>query len=90
VCCIDELDKMSCDPYALLEAMEQQQISIAKAGVVTKVYLHHYHHCNHHFFHHRIITTSTKPRPRASSNTLHNTFATLSQDVYPHRRARRR
>jgi len=37
VCCIDELDKMACDPHALLEAMEQQQISIAKAGVVTKV-----------------------------------------------------
>ena len=35
VCCIDELDKMTCDPHALLEAMEQQQISVAKSGVVT-------------------------------------------------------
>lgn len=35
VCCIDELDKMTCDSHALLEAMEQQQISIAKSGVVT-------------------------------------------------------
>lgn len=37
VCCIDELDKISCDPHALLEAMEQQQISIAKSGVVTSL-----------------------------------------------------
>jgi len=37
LCCIDELDKMSCDAHALLEAMEQQQISIAKAGVVTSL-----------------------------------------------------
>ena len=37
VCCIDELDKMTCDPHAMLEAMEQQQISIAKSGVVTSL-----------------------------------------------------
>ena len=36
-CCIDELDKMSCDPHSMLEAMEQQQISIAKCGVVTSL-----------------------------------------------------
>lgn len=35
VCCIDELDKIDCDFHALLEAMEQQSISIAKSGVVT-------------------------------------------------------
>ena len=34
-CCIDEFDKMGCDPHALLEAMEQQRISIAKAGAVA-------------------------------------------------------
>ena len=36
-CCIDEFDKMGCDPHALLEAMEQQRISIAKAGEATAV-----------------------------------------------------
>jgi len=35
-CCIDEFDKMDAGQHAgLLEAMEQQQISIAKAGVVA-------------------------------------------------------
>merc|ERR1719348_1027322 len=33
-CCIDEFDKMSGQHSALLEAMEQQCISVAKAGVV--------------------------------------------------------
>ena len=37
VCCIDELDKISCDQHALLEAMEQQSISVAKSGVVTSI-----------------------------------------------------
>ncbi|PVU88267.1 hypothetical protein BB559_003743 [Furculomyces boomerangus] len=33
-CCIDEFDKMSSNHDALLEAMEQQSVSIAKAGMV--------------------------------------------------------
>ena len=33
-CCIDEFDKMGVQHQALLEAMEQQSISIAKAGIV--------------------------------------------------------
>lgn len=33
-CCIDEFDKMAQQHAALLEAMEQQSISVAKAGVV--------------------------------------------------------
>jgi DNA helicase MCM8 len=37
VCCIDELDKITADQHALLEAMEQQSISIAKSGVVTSL-----------------------------------------------------
>jgi DNA helicase MCM8 len=36
VCCIDEMDKMG-NQEGLLEAMEQQQISIAKAGVVASL-----------------------------------------------------
>ncbi|KAJ9579973.1 hypothetical protein L9F63_004356 [Diploptera punctata] len=36
-CCIDEFDKMSNQHQALLEAMEQQSISIAKAGVVCSL-----------------------------------------------------
>jgi len=31
-CCIDEFDKMSAQHNALLEAMEQQSVSIAKSG----------------------------------------------------------
>lgn len=34
ICCIDEFDKMTSQHQALLEAMEQQTISIAKGGVV--------------------------------------------------------
>mmetsp|Transcript_3926 Transcript_3926/g.5842 ORF Transcript_3926/g.5842 Transcript_3926/m.5842 type:complete len:598 (+) Transcript_3926:165-1958(+) len=38
VCCIDEFDKMAkANQDGLLEAMEQQQISIAKAGVVASL-----------------------------------------------------
>lgn len=33
VCCLDELDKMSSNTHILLEAMEQQVISILKCGV---------------------------------------------------------
>ncbi|KAJ8894051.1 hypothetical protein PR048_006661 [Dryococelus australis] len=36
-CCIDEFDKMTSQHAALLEAMEQQSISIAKAGVVCSL-----------------------------------------------------
>lgn len=37
VCCIDEFDKMSADHNTLLEAMEQQTISIAKGGVICSL-----------------------------------------------------
>lgn len=36
-CCIDEFDKMSGQHAALLEAMEQQMISVCKAGVVCSM-----------------------------------------------------
>jgi DNA helicase MCM8 len=35
VCAIDELDKMAADHPALLEAMEQQRVTVAKAGAVS-------------------------------------------------------
>ncbi|KAH8937600.1 hypothetical protein BDL97_16G036800 [Sphagnum fallax] len=37
ICCIDEFDKMSADHQALLEAMEQQSVSVAKAGLVASL-----------------------------------------------------
>ncbi|KAL4465193.1 hypothetical protein ABPG74_001907 [Tetrahymena malaccensis] len=37
VCCIDEFDKMSADHYVLLEAMEQQTVSLAKSGVLCSL-----------------------------------------------------
>ncbi|KAL1915308.1 uncharacterized protein VTP21DRAFT_6766 [Calcarisporiella thermophila] len=37
ICCIDEFDKMTSNHNALLEAMEQQSISIAKAGIVCSL-----------------------------------------------------
>jgi DNA helicase MCM8 len=37
LCCIDEFDKMSCKDSALLEVMEQQRVSICKAGARTKI-----------------------------------------------------
>jgi DNA helicase MCM8 len=37
ICCIDEFDKMGKEHQSLLEAMEQQRISIAKAGMVASL-----------------------------------------------------
>ncbi|CAG7726014.1 unnamed protein product [Allacma fusca] len=37
ICCIDEFDKMQGQHSALLEAMEQQSVSIAKAGVFRTI-----------------------------------------------------
>ncbi|XP_010543366.1 PREDICTED: probable DNA helicase MCM8 [Tarenaya hassleriana] len=37
LCCIDEFDKMSSEYQALLEAMEQQCVSVAKAGLVASL-----------------------------------------------------
>lgn len=37
VCCIDEFDKLGHQQQALLEAMEQQSVSLAKAGIVSSL-----------------------------------------------------
>lgn len=37
VCCVDEFDKMSAQHGALLEAMEQQSVSVAKAGLLCRL-----------------------------------------------------
>ncbi|CAH1452171.1 unnamed protein product [Lactuca virosa] len=37
LCCIDEFDKMTAEHQALLEAMEQQCVSVAKAGLVASL-----------------------------------------------------
>lgn len=37
ICCIDEFDKMGAEHAALLEAMEQQSVSVAKAGLLCNL-----------------------------------------------------
>ncbi|KAL9336607.1 hypothetical protein Peur_071095 [Populus x canadensis] len=36
-CCISEFDKMSAEHQALLEALEQQCVSVAKAGLLASL-----------------------------------------------------
>lgn len=37
VCCVDEFDKMNTEYQSLLEVMEQQEVSVAKAGLVASL-----------------------------------------------------
>uniref|UniRef100_A0A7S1T7Z7 DNA helicase n=1 Tax=Compsopogon caeruleus TaxID=31354 RepID=A0A7S1T7Z7_9RHOD len=37
ICCVDEFDKMNADHHSLLEAMEQQSVSVAKAGILCNL-----------------------------------------------------
>ena len=36
-CCVDELDKLAVDPGSLLGALEQQEVVVAKAGVLARL-----------------------------------------------------
>ena len=36
-CCVDEFDKLAADPGALLGALEQQEVVVAKAGVLARL-----------------------------------------------------
>ena len=36
-CCVDEFDKLAADPGALLGALEQQEVAVAKAGVLARL-----------------------------------------------------
>ena len=38
ICAIDEFDKMKHEHHALLEAMEQQRVSVARAGIVSSLH----------------------------------------------------
>ena len=37
VCCVDEFDKSTCDHQSLLCAMEQQEVTVAKAGLIASL-----------------------------------------------------
>eukprot|EP00871_Galdieria_phlegrea_P002363 jgi/Galph1/3127/GphlegSOOS_G1815.1 len=37
ICCVDEFDKMRSEHHALLETMEQQRVSVAKAGILCSL-----------------------------------------------------
>jgi DNA helicase MCM8 len=37
VCCVDEFDKMNTEYQSLLEVMEQQEVSVAKAGMIASL-----------------------------------------------------
>ena len=36
-CCVDEFDKLAADPSSLLSALEQQEVVVAKAGVLARL-----------------------------------------------------
>jgi DNA helicase MCM8 len=74
VCCIDEFDKMTAEHQALLEAMEQQRISIAKVSTADAAA--HLGFCGRAC--HRAFLTTPTPHPPLQAGIVSSLSARTS------------